>query len=431
VKVRRRNEASRIGAGASGSPHKPTMLQQYRPGDDGERDVGNVSAPVPHLSYALLASAFGIASAPFPFSGPILVAVCAALSFTCLLRIGRTARLGKPLTAFVIWCAFSTLWSVAPSLTLDGTIQLIVLVAAGTFSVQRLGVDRAINACALAARIVLSLSWLFYFAIPASGRTQGVNHAGSFKGVFLDRNSAAFSIIVFLVLFLCAHRLRTTATGRLSATFWSLLSAASVVLTESGTGLVMLAVAITVFLVIRALPQRSRSGRRTLLITAGCALVVTIVWTTTHLTDVAVLLGRDSTLTGRTVIWAVIERHLPDVRYQGYGWDALWNAGVPATDFMWAEANFRFYHAHQAYLDYMAQVGIVGLTLMLCAVGVAMRHSIKSDASQATVTAPLVITMLVTLLCYGATELSFASDFGILVVAICTGAANSNYARTV
>ena len=121
---------------------------------------------------------------------------------------------------------------------------------------------------------------------------------------------------------------------------WALAAVVTVVATRSSTALLVTAAVGAVGLSLVVLLLLAPGLRRVVAVPllAGAGL---LVWfATANLDTVARSVGRDPTLTGRTDIWSVVLQAVADRPVQGYGWSALWHAGTPVTERMWAQGGF-------------------------------------------------------------------------------------------
>jgi exopolysaccharide production protein ExoQ len=131
------------------------------------------------------------------------------------------------------------------------------------------------------------------------------------------------------------------------------------------------------------------------------------------------LLGRDATLTGRTMIWAVVEPYIRTRPWTGYGWGALWTKDSLMTRVMWSRAGFQFPHAHNAYRDVLVQCGIVGLVLiMLTCAAVLVKALVGVISGRDGVWPTWPMVTIICLLLYAISEQSYMGYFGWLVVVL-------------
>lgn len=372
------------------------------------------------LSWLVLCSLTTVvAAAPFRSSGPVIFAMSgiAVFHFSCS---GRLRGPGRPLLAFLIWCALSTLWSVAPGLTVRATLIAVTTTLATTFAVAQLSRQDVLGAIGTALKLLIALSWTAYLLVPAVGREQVVYHQGALKGVFVQRNSAAF-VLGASVLLLTYAAVTSAPTRRRTEAGWALVAAITLAATESSTGIAVTAAA-WILIVTALLLSRISSFERVLALGTsllGVGALGVLASSNGDLTPAS--LGRDSTFTGRTVIWEAVLRYVDLEPVHGYGWGALWTEDAFVTRQMWGIAGFEFPHAHNAYLDALAQVGWVGLLLLCAALLVVLVRAVRAVLSpHQDSPGPLMLAMAVFLLLYGLSEVSFLSYFGLQLLVTLT-----------
>lgn len=152
------------------------------------------------------------------------------------------------------------------------------------------------------------------------------------------------------------------------------------ILTKSRTAMLGGVVGVGVFLVLTSKPQRSLFVGA---LFASIALLFTAIYTTGILPPVyqAVLMGRENsdptTLTGRTDIWSAGFQLLmldPTRLITGMGFDSFWNAAF--TDHISKVVKFKISESHNAYIDLIFELGIVGLVLWVTVLGMAIRANL-------------------------------------------------------
>jgi O-antigen ligase len=367
------------------------------------------------------------AAAPFAGSGPIVFGLALA-SFVYALLGGRLARPHWTILLFLAWCALTLGWSVVPGQTVRG----LLVTAASTLAVSslaaRLSRAQVYRALAAAFKILILLSWLLYFAVPAVGTEQEAYHRGAFTGVFVQRNSAAFvlAVAVLTFIFIAAS---PNFPGRVRSAGWAVLALVTLVATESGTGLAVTVICAAMMIGARPIYRWSRLAKRSLLVLLAGVAGAVILNAQSAVGVVTELLGRESTLTGRTMIWAAVEPYIRARPWSGYGWGALWTQDSLMTRVMWSAAGFHFPHAHNAYLDALAQCGVIGLVLLMLVCAVVLVRAgaaLLSGRDGVWPTWPLVV--IVGLLLYGISEQSYMGYFGWLVVVMASVVVRADHA---
>lgn len=358
-------------------------------------------------------------AAPFTMSGPVIFALSSAALFYAALS-GPVRMPHRTIVAFVLWSAVTVTWSVVPAQSVNGVLILAVSTLALWGLVQQLPREQVYLALAAAVKLLLVGSLLVYLALPAVGREQTADHYGALRGLFVQRNVAAFVLAAGLLLFVyLAMSPSFRPRGRWAA--WALFTLVMLLATESSTGLAVGVVSCAALVFLMRLHRWKRSVRQLLAVLLAGVTTVAVAGTLQDLAWVSRLLGRDDTLTGRTFIWSLVRPYIEAEPWTGYGWAALWTPESAMTRAMWSVAKFPFPHAHNAYLDAVAQVGAVGLTLLLlvCSTVVLVAgRRIVSGADGAWPVWPFVVTFF--LLLYGISENSFLSYFGwnLLVIAL-------------
>src|SRR5690606_22489955 len=82
------------------------------------------------------------------------------------------------------------------------------------------------------------------------------------------------------------------------------------------------------------------------------------------------LLGRDLTLTGRTLIWAVLAEAVLSRPILGFGFGAFWSSSGAAGVATLGTLDWNPSSAHNAWLELALALGLTGVCLMLLSVSV-------------------------------------------------------------
>lgn len=378
------------------------------------------AATAPRPLGTLLSASLFVVAALMPFAGQD-VAIAAWCAAALAANLHARIRLEDlvvpvPLLVLLVWIAASVSWSVAPVGTGQGAVQSALLVVGGAAVAARRTVEDLLEVVALALKVLLGLSWLIGLALPAYGRTQDAYQAGSLEGAFAHRNLLAYVMVVAVVTFV-VRALAARGPARAGSAGWTLAAVATVVATRSSTALLVAAAAGAVGLALLVVLVL-RPGLRRVIAVPLLAGAGFLVWfATANLDTVARSVGRDPTLTGRTDIWSVVLHAVADRPVQGYGWSALWHAGTPVTERMWAQGGFAFFHAHDGYLDMALQVGAIGLLLHLLVVAGVLRGSARGYLAAPSPVRAWPLLVLAVVLAYNVSETVLPVNIGWLLVA--------------
>jgi O-antigen ligase len=92
--------------------------------------------------------------------------------------------------------------------------------------------------------------------------------------------------------------------------------------------------------------------------------------------DALNVLGRDTTLTGRTQIWSTAIQYIGDRPLLGYGYQVFWEPDGPVRRYLAKDLGWEPVTAHNGYLEIGLDFGLVGLLLFSIFLCEAVRRSI-------------------------------------------------------
>jgi O-antigen ligase len=294
------------------------------------------------------------------------------LMLACLVILGilSMARL-RPLFATIkrnplvavttLLVVASVLWSYDPMLSLRraGTYWLGILLT--LYIVERLRFDDVVRLLALSTVLPAFGSAIYALVAPGLAYMQSPEVAGSLRGVYSHKNQLAnvMALGVMLQLYLAL----TTARWR-----WHLalaaLQAFLVIEAHSASFTVSLglfALVLGIYRVGRFNWQFAVAG-----MLAGALLAVGLGLVAIRNPEAAFdLLGRDPTLTGRTVLWPALLSVIAEHPWLGWGFSAFWQTGNDEMIRIWDQVDWNPPHAHNGFLEVAIDFGGVGVVLMI------------------------------------------------------------------
>jgi exopolysaccharide production protein ExoQ len=197
--------------------------------------------------------------------------------------------------------------------------------------------------------------------------------SSAFVGVFESKNQLGFftSLMLLAAVALLIDG-RQPVSARLLGGVALVLALPLLVLTRSGTAIVSAVLASLVLVANFAFSQLSRFERVRLL-GAGVVIMVPIaILLVVAGDDVAGLLldlmGKDATLTGRTLLWAHALQLIPQHPLFGYGYQAFWRQDTVEAESLWFEFHVlsrQGFHFHSTYLETAIELGWVGAAVLV------------------------------------------------------------------
>ena len=265
-------------------------------------------------------------------------------------------------TALTILAIASCVWSEVPILSLGRSLFLLVDTLFAFYLFVRFNPEQQMRLVLILGWISLLSSFVFVLVFPRFG----VSHvivAGAWRGIYAQKNSCSAATLVLLPagFYVAAPGL----IRKLARLAYIGLSILLVVQTQSAMGRITLALLLALVSGI-AIIRRIAIKDRLILFLAAVILVAGIFATAVvHIGEIAFIMGKDLTLTGRTRIWQAVLPVILRHPLTGYGYMAFWRGyeGVSADVSLtagWAVAS-----SHNGFLEVWLMLGLVGLVPVL------------------------------------------------------------------
>lgn len=266
-----------------------------------------------------------------------------------------------PFLAILIIVTFaSALWSVDPESTVVSLrSQFVQMVGFSIFLATGFTLKEQLELVAVSLGISALLSTFYAVAIPSIGKHLSGPFTGAWKGLYSQKNVLSALMVLSSVAFACLSYRAKKWRFIFRSGFY--LSLALVLLSTSKTGLLS-----SIFLIIFLFLCRKFRWRGEMsvigldlgiLVAASLVGIVIDNWE-----PILVGLGRDPTLTGRTLIWgATLDMLFQDQFWLGYGRDAFWYTDLAVEVGTAVAPGYVPPHAHNGFIDLMIDLGFVGL----------------------------------------------------------------------
>ncbi len=314
-----------------------------------------------------------------------LAAGAYALCGAFVLARGRDAfRLirGTPLLLALIAVALSSIvWSVSPAVTARRVIGLTGTMAVALFIATRFSPIRFLRLlqALFTTLAVLSLAAVAFF--PDAAIHSDI-HFGAWRGVFAHKNN--FGEAMAMGVAVSALLLSQRGGRKVASGFSLVLCSALLVMSGSrASWAATLCALISIYAVrVASLPFWLRIPTA---LSAGTVAAIGGTWLLLNAERLLALVGRDLTLTGRTVLWASAAIAGLDHPYFGHGYRAFWlgnDGGVANIGASSSAFAMQIDHGHNGFLDLWLELGVAGLSLFAVLLFAFARRAF-SDASAA------------------------------------------------
>jgi O-antigen ligase len=286
-------------------------------------------------------------------------------------RIVTYAGHFRLLTFLAVMTIVSALWSQNPFRSVQFGFFYLLGTLFAYYLIIRFEPAEIMALVSRAGVILCVLSVILAIAFPKFGLSSDLRSPGSWRGIFIDKTTAAKEIIFMLS--------PTLATwGSRSMTRQLLLIALPLLI-------IIKAHAVTGFIVLvlyagflGCLRFGRRLGPKLSLAFIVCASIATLglaIWAFQYLPELLQSMGRDPTLTGRTTVWAALIVSILKHPILGYGFYSFWQGLVGESGNVITATNWSFGYAHNGTLEIFLQLGIVGVILFYATMTQAVRHA--------------------------------------------------------
>lgn len=296
-----------------------------------------------------------------------------ALGTTAFLTLAGLPRLRLPqgsgfALGFTLLALASTLWSPLPQTTLQDAAGLAFSALVAIFAISFSSWPELRRTLVLVMTGLVAITGLLALFAPgyAFHGTQEFYymHAGLLKGSYTHKNSLGAALTLALVVIACLGR---ETLGRALWVAAIALALGLIVLTGSAKSFVTVPAALLIgwqLVRVRSVLHLSL-GAAYLSLLAGVALA--FGGFAPLATVLAEGLGRDVTLSGRTLIWqTAIDYTLRSGHWlAGGGFGAAWEAGL--GEYSQQQISFNAGHPHNGFIAIFADLGGLGLALALAA----------------------------------------------------------------
>lgn len=302
--------------------------------------------------------------------GPIAILIYFACWFPFLAleykRVISTMVFSPVLVGFIFFAVLSVLWSQFPNATARSSIQLAshflcVVIAVNVASRRSFSLGLM-----LGALLVLLFSLVF-------GRSSydPIDGSYTFVGMFGSKNQLGFyaSLGILFSIYTLSF-LSTSRVVKCVAIFTILLGCYLLFASKSATSWISLFAALALFLTLCFLRAFSQY-KRTVMIAIGLIFAIGLLVIAIQIDlygMVLGLLGKDTTLTGRTYLWETGLTAAADAYLTGIGYQAFWVRGYSEAERLWAEfyiPNRQGFHFHNTYIELIVSLGYIGCALVV------------------------------------------------------------------
>lgn len=313
------------------------------------------------LTFALL-DGFGAYAQLFALTPMKYVAVQGALLVATLIvcPVGAMTRVFLPVTALLMigWWMLSYGWDANQAAWISTTSRDLMVIVTVVLLAQLLGRDDFVRCLLRSGYAAIALIFFTLVVQPTLAYERGGTSPG-LHGGFTHKNLMAPCLLLTAAVVIATH------PNRLFRRWFVAFIALLLFLGQTTTGLATLAAMLLVNWTLTSYKDVVRRlGRAAGTLLVGAAMIATLIAATTF-SSLVMLSGKDLTFSSRTVIWDGVNAAIGQRFWRGYGyavWNNLWVDPIRSIN---QRNGFIVAHAHNAALDLMLRLGLIGLVLFV------------------------------------------------------------------
>jgi exopolysaccharide production protein ExoQ len=307
----------------------------------------------------------------------VIIIGAMAFSFKSTLNLALQHPLIFSLPLFAL---VSAMWTQSLSKTIPFAVFGLVLTYFGVYLQARFDPDRLIELFLFVGWAAALISIATVAIYPAAGIYK-VDGTGAWRGMYFHKNH--LGMITTIMLFPAFFAKPKSQLERVGLVVYFLLSLVLVAFSQSRTAWLLFVVCMAAVAFLKLYPRIPR-GERLLLVFSSAILALTVATVAvTSYREIAIGLGKDPTLTGRTLIWSAAWKAVGKHPIIGYGYKAFW-LGTPQSDALniqMAVGNVNLTNSENGILEMWLELGVVGVSLLVLTIAQACRNGLRAFSS--------------------------------------------------
>jgi exopolysaccharide production protein ExoQ len=285
-----------------------------------------------------------------------MIAILAIFHWRRLRRFAFSLQWSAAVALFVL---LSTFWSQNAMITARRSLPFALATVLGLYFASRFSVQKQVSIVCTTMFLAALASVALVFCAPNIGLEASTGHFGNWQGIFTQKNACGRAMVFATAALLAKGRFN------LSRLLCLILFVTVLVMSGSRGAWAIEGVLIVCCVIHRGISRFSGSSRTALLSAAAVltALAIAAVWI--YFPVLALLVGRDATLSGRTEIWQQVWAAIVKHPLMGYGFAAFWQGMKGESYHVILALRFVIFHAHNGVLEIWLELGAVGVLLFL------------------------------------------------------------------
>jgi exopolysaccharide production protein ExoQ len=318
----------------------------------------------------------------------IVYLVTVLLIFPVAKRVWQEILRNRLMGALLLWCALSVTWSALPSFSAINAVRMALNLALVFYLFEKYSANDLQKLFMLVGAVAAAGSLLMVFFFPQYGlQTRGTYALGAWEGIFGQKNLCGLNMLLLLLPALFVRSRRSDALAlRLG---YSLVMLLIITMTRSTGAWIVGGLCLSAVGLLKLTVRMPRKDAAAICIPLFGLTVLAIGGVLLNFSAMMYALGKDPTMTGRTVLWSGLLTIGMKHAVHGFGYTAFWQGPTtgPTRTLAIQMGWLGLAQAENGILELWLELGLVGLmlyaALFTTALGNAL-YCLQRGASQAT-----------------------------------------------
>jgi O-antigen ligase len=344
----------------------------------------------------------------------LICMVLVARRFSSVLALSRRMNL---VLAFPALAILSCVWSAEPLQSVVSGGTLLIFTVFVIYVADRFSFQRQFELIILVGAIALPLSIALALLVPSVGTSEA-----GWRGILSPKQNCAAVSTLWLITAL--HWKCSGIYQKLFRATYIVMCGVLIIMAQSRTGWALALVAVFLWGAIWLL-QRMPATQALAVFLLGLAGAAGVAYGI-HLSAPTILaaVGKDSTLSQRTIIWTAAWQAASQHPILGYGFAAFWRGLYGPSQSVVLIAGWGLQQAQDGFLDVWLGIGVVGVAMIALMTAKAIRNAARSffsDGNRAYVRWCIVVIVCTLLYNIGESTIGLFNMTWFLFLLACIG----------
>jgi len=344
----------------------------------------------------------------------LLCMILIAFRFSSVLALSLRMKM---MLAFPALAILSGAWSTDPLQSVISGVILLVFTVFAIYVGSRFPFQRQFELVMLMGAIVLPASVLAAIFIPSIG-TDGAN----WRGILAHKQNCA--AVAMFCLITALHWEGSGIYQKIFRAVYMVLCGVLIAMSQSRTGWFLTAVALLLSGTIWLLQEMPAQQALAMLLIGVLVVGGATYGIRAHSVTLLDSVGKDSTLSQRTSIWASVWGAIMRRPILGYGFGAFWRGLYGPSQGVVLDAGWGLAQAQDGFLDVWLGIGVLGVALLGLMTLQAIRNAFRSfywQENQAYVRWCIVVVLITLLFNIGESTIGKLQTVWFLFLLACIG----------